>query len=162
MAHDPNPTVVISSSLDPSKRFGNVIANLLCRHLIYLSDSDSIHFRTQTNPNRYKIWTGSTSKSGKEFKVKRTLALLLMMAAAPAALGQTTSVVVFKGALLIDGTGSPPIKKSILVIDGDKITAVGKEGKLHYPKNARVIDGEGRRIMPGIINGHGHGGLVMG
>jgi imidazolonepropionase-like amidohydrolase len=94
--------------------------------------------------------------------VKRTLALLLMIAAAPAALGQTTSVVVFKGALLIDGTGSPPIKKSILVIDGDKITAVGKEGKLHYPKNARVIDVEGRTIMPGIINAHGHVGLVMG
>ena len=94
--------------------------------------------------------------------MKRTLALLLMMAAAPAALGQTTSVVVFKGALLIDGTGAPPIKKSILVVEGDKITAVGKEGKVHYPKNARVIDVEGRTIMPGIINAHGHVGLVMG
>jgi imidazolonepropionase-like amidohydrolase len=94
--------------------------------------------------------------------VKRALALLLMIAGASAALGQTTSVVVFKGALLIDGTGGPPIRKSVLVVEGDKITAVGKEGKVHYPKNARVIDLEGRAIMPGIINAHGHVGLVMG
>src|SRR5271156_2529722 len=103
-----------------------------------------------------------TSKSIKEFRVKKTLALLLTLAVVPAALGQSSSVVVFKGALLIDGTGAPPIKKSVLVIEGDKITAVGKEGKVHYPKGARVIDLEGRAIMPGMINAHGHVGLVVG
>jgi imidazolonepropionase-like amidohydrolase len=69
---------------------------------------------------------------------------------------------VFKGAELIDGTGAPPIKKSVLVIEGDRITAVGKEGKVHYPKNAHVIELEGRTIMPGLINVHGHVGLVAG
>lgn len=94
--------------------------------------------------------------------MKKIFAFLIILALGSAASGQTNSVVVFKGALLIDGSGGPPIKKSILVIEGDKITAVGKEGKVHYPKGARVIDLEGRAIMPGLINAHGHVGLVVG
>ncbi len=94
--------------------------------------------------------------------MKRVLVLFLLLSVARVAGAQTGSVTVFKGAELIDGTGAPPIKKSVVVIEGDRITAVGKEGKVHYPKNARVIDLEGRTIMPGIINAHGHVGLVAG
>lgn len=94
--------------------------------------------------------------------MKRLFAILVMLASASVAGAQTSAVIVFKGAQLIDGTGAPPIKKSVLVIEGDRIAAVGKEGKVHYPKNARVIELEGRTIMPGIINGHGHLGLLVG
>ena len=94
--------------------------------------------------------------------MKRVLVLFLLLSVARVAGAQTGSVTVFKGAELIDGTGAPPIKKSVVVIEGDRITAVGKEGKVHYPKNAHVIELEGRTIMPGIINAHGHVGLVAG
>jgi imidazolonepropionase-like amidohydrolase len=94
--------------------------------------------------------------------MKKLFAIVLLLASASVAGAQTGTVIVFKGAQLIDGTGTAPIKKSVLVIEGDRITAVGKEGKVHYPKNARVIELEGRTIMPGIINGHGHLGLVVG
>ena len=94
--------------------------------------------------------------------MKKLFAIVFLLSIASVAGAQTSSVIVFKGAQLIDGTGAPPIKKSVLVIEGDRITAVGKEGKVHYPKNARVIELEGRTIMPGIINGHGHLGLVVG
>jgi imidazolonepropionase-like amidohydrolase len=94
--------------------------------------------------------------------MKKLFAILVMLASASVAGAQTSAVIVFKGAQLIDGTGAPPIKKSVLVIEGDRITAVGKEGKVHYPKNARVIELEGRTIMPAIINGHGHLGLLVG
>jgi imidazolonepropionase-like amidohydrolase len=94
--------------------------------------------------------------------MKKLFAIVFMLASASVAAAQTSGVIVFKGAQLIDGTGAPPIKKSVLVIEGDRITAVGKEGKVHYPKNARVIELAGRTIMPGIVNGHGHLGLVVG
>ena len=94
--------------------------------------------------------------------MKKLTVLLFLLSAASAAFGQARSVIVLKGARLIDGTGAPPIKKSVLVIEGDRITAVGKEGKVHYPKGARVIELEDRTIMPGIINAHGHVGLVVG
>ena len=94
--------------------------------------------------------------------MKKLFAIVFLLSIASVADAQTSAVIVFKGAQLIDGTGAPPIKKSVLVIEGGRITAVGKEGKVHYPKNARVIELEGRTIMPGIINAHGHLGLVVG
>ena len=70
--------------------------------------------------------------------------------------------VVLEGARLIDGTGKPPRDNAALVIDGDKIVAVGVAGKLARPKGARVIDVRGRTIMPGLITAHSHAGLVTG
>ncbi|HEX9579152.1 MAG TPA: amidohydrolase family protein [Myxococcales bacterium] len=71
-------------------------------------------------------------------------------------------VVVLRGATLIDGTGKPPQAAAVLVIDGDHIAAAGAAGKVKIPKGARVVDVSGRTIIPGLINAHGHVGLVAG
>jgi imidazolonepropionase-like amidohydrolase len=86
--------------------------------------------------------------------------LAMMCAAAGPALAQNGQVVVLEGARLIDGTGNAPRENSVIVVRGDRITDVGTAGKLSYPKGARVIDVRGRTIMPGMINAHGHVGLV--
>jgi imidazolonepropionase-like amidohydrolase len=70
--------------------------------------------------------------------------------------------VVLEGARLIDGTGKKPLDNAALVVDGEKITAVGVAGKLAYPKGARVVDVHGRTIIPGLISAHSHVGLVIG
>src|SRR5262249_49569848 len=76
--------------------------------------------------------------------------------------GPAAAPVVLEGARLIDGTGGPPRDNAALVVEGDKITAVGVAGKLARPKGARVIDVHGRTIMPGLISAHSHAGLVKG
>jgi imidazolonepropionase-like amidohydrolase len=70
--------------------------------------------------------------------------------------------VVLEGARLIDGTGKPARDNVALVIEGERITAVGTAGKLRYPKGARVVDVHGRTLMPGLISTHSHVGLVAG
>lgn len=87
--------------------------------------------------------------------------VLLGGSMAAAAQDQTATVTVFLGARLIDGTGATTIEKSVLVIQGDRIVAVGKQGKVHYPKKANVIDAHGKTIIPGLINAHGHLGMVL-
>jgi imidazolonepropionase-like amidohydrolase len=77
-----------------------------------------------------------------------------------AAQDQAEAVTVFQGARLIDGTGRSAIEKSVLVIQGDHVVATGKQGKVHYPKSAKVIDAQGKTIIPGLINAHGHLGMV--
>src|SRR5690606_16988315 len=42
------------------------------------------------------------------------------------------------------------------------ITAIGSGGKVEAPEGATVVDVSGKFIMPGIINGHGHVGEVIG
>jgi imidazolonepropionase-like amidohydrolase len=70
--------------------------------------------------------------------------------------------VVLKGATLIDGTGRAPQQNAVLVIDGGRVAVVGAAGKVAIPQGARVVDLTGRTIIPGLINAHGHAGLVAG
>ena len=90
----------------------------------------------------------------------RNALLAMLCAAAGPVLAQNDQTIVLEGARLIDGTGNAPRENSVIVVRGDRIIDVGTAGKLTYPKGARVVDVRGRTIMPGIINAHGHVGLV--
>ena len=91
--------------------------------------------------------------------MRTVLPVALAIVASQAAFGE---VIVLRGATLIDGTGRPPRQNATLVIDGDRISAVGDAARLKFPAGARVVEVRGRTIMPGIINAHGHVGLVAG
>ncbi len=60
------------------------------------------------------------------------------------------------GATLIDGSGGPPIKDSVVVFDGDRIVAVGRRGRVKIPAGAQVIDARGMVVSPGFIDAHNH------
>jgi imidazolonepropionase-like amidohydrolase len=79
---------------------------------------------------------------------------------APVGAQATTQPIVLKGALLIDGTGRPPVTNSVIVIDGARIRAAGKAGSVGIPKGADVRDVSGKTIMPALINIHGHPGVA--
>ncbi len=69
------------------------------------------------------------------------------------ALSQVKALV---GGTLIDGFGSTPIRNSIILIEGERITAVGQVGKLEVPDNAEVISTEGMSVLPGLWDMHVH------
>ena len=79
----------------------------------------------------------------------------------PAAERQITPALVLKGAPLIDETGHSAIDNPALVIARDKIQAVGKATPIQLPKGAELRDMR-RKIMPALINLHGHLGLTVG
>jgi len=61
--------------------------------------------------------------------------------------------IVVKGTL-IDGLNKGPIKQGVIVIEGETITAIGKEGEVKIPEGAEVF--QGKTIMPGMIDCHIH------
>ena len=63
---------------------------------------------------------------------------------------------VIQGGTLIDATGRPPLENAVIVVEGERIKAVGKRGEVAVPRNARVIDVTGKTILPGLIDGHCH------
>ncbi len=67
-------------------------------------------------------------------------------------------ILVIKGGNLIDGTGAKPLKNSVVVVEGARITAVGKERDVDIPKKAKKteIDASGKTVMPGLIDSHLH------
>lgn len=65
-------------------------------------------------------------------------------------------VLAFKNVLLIDGTGEPAkSEQTVVVVDG-VITQVGQAGSVDIPSSAKVIDGQGKTLIPGLIMMHEH------
>ncbi len=64
--------------------------------------------------------------------------------------------IAIKSAQLIDGTGGEPIHNGLVLVDGDRITAVGREADLGIPDGAEVIDLGAQTILPGLVDPHTH------
>jgi imidazolonepropionase-like amidohydrolase len=60
------------------------------------------------------------------------------------------------GGTLIDGFGAPAIRNSVILIEGDRIKAVGQVGVLQVPAGAEVISTEGMSVLPGLWDMHVH------
>ncbi|MGH6900849.1 MAG: amidohydrolase family protein [Geminicoccaceae bacterium] len=65
-----------------------------------------------------------------------------------------TSLIV--GGRLIDGTGRDPVDQAGVLIEDGRIAAVGQTDTLPRAPDARVIEAEGRTIMPALIDAHTH------
>jgi hypothetical protein len=60
------------------------------------------------------------------------------------------------GGTLFDGTGRPPIRDSVVVIEGERIVAVGERGQVEIPEGTEIIDITGKTVIPGLIDAHLH------
>jgi imidazolonepropionase-like amidohydrolase len=60
------------------------------------------------------------------------------------------------GATLIDGSGAPPQRDAAVLLDEERITAVGTRQSLMRPQGAEVIDVSGMTLLPGLIDCHDH------
>jgi imidazolonepropionase-like amidohydrolase len=63
---------------------------------------------------------------------------------------------VLDNARVIDGTGAAPLDHGRLVIQDDRIIAVGPRDTVVAPPGAQVLDLTGRTIVPGLIDLHFH------
>ena len=60
------------------------------------------------------------------------------------------------GGRLIDGFGGAPIPNSVIIVEGERIKAVGQVGTLAVPQGAEVISTEGMSVLPGLWDMHVH------
>jgi imidazolonepropionase-like amidohydrolase len=66
------------------------------------------------------------------------------------------SVKALVGGTLIDGYGGRPLRNSVILVDGERISAVGAVGTLQVPQGAEVISTEGMSVLPGLWDMHVH------
>ena len=85
--------------------------------------------------------------------MKRILLSALFIFSAYCSSSQVTALV---GGTLIDGFGSKPIYNSVIIIEGEKIKAVGRVGEITIPSGAKIISTEGMSVMPGLWDMHVH------
>jgi len=80
-------------------------------------------------------------------------AWLLVAALAPA---QAPKKLALVGGMLLDGYEVPPLHHAAIVIEGNRIVAVGPAAQVAIPPDAEVVDTSGRTMLPGLIDLHAH------
>ena len=74
----------------------------------------------------------------------------------PAARSQGSGVLVIEGGTLIDGNGGEPVRDALVIIRGNRIETVSQKGEASYPAGARVLQADGKYILPGLMDAHVH------
>jgi len=62
----------------------------------------------------------------------------------------------FVGATLIDGTGAPAVRDSVVIVQNGRIVAAGGRASQTIPAGAQRIDVAGKTILPGLWDMHAH------
>jgi imidazolonepropionase-like amidohydrolase len=63
-------------------------------------------------------------------------------------------IIALRAAHLLDGKSDTPLSNAVVLIEGEKIKAVGS--RLTIPANAKVIDLANVTLLPGLIDSHTH------
>lgn len=69
---------------------------------------------------------------------------------------QSSKMMALVNGFVIDGSGKDPISNGTVLIQGSKITAVGRSVDVQIPAEANKIDLEGKTVLPGWIDSHVH------
>ncbi len=67
-------------------------------------------------------------------------------------------VIAFTRARIITMRGDEVIEEGTLVVEGNRIAAVGPSEEVRIPKGAHLIDCRGKTILPGLVDVHAHVG----
>ena len=87
--------------------------------------------------------------------MKRAM-LLGMLLAVPVTLTAQVRTKALVGGTMIDGFGGAPVRNSVILIEGQRIRAIGTVGTLAVPAGAEVISTEGMTVLPGLWDMHVH------
>lgn len=94
--------------------------------------------------------------------MRRPLAfVLLILCSVPSALGQTNTARqadfhAFVNVTVLPMHGERVLPDQTVLVEGEHIVAVGTSGFISLPANATIIDGSGKTLLPGLIDGHIH------
>ena len=92
------------------------------------------------------------------------MALIIAVSALSGGLAQAAenpTVKAIVGGTVIDLDGNAPIRDAVIVIEGERIIAIGEAADVSVPDAAKVIDATGTWLIPGLMNMHIHLGLVL-
>jgi len=109
-------------------------------------------------PTLYTAATSSllrTAPGGEAYSAPRTGVPLGITVTADRPQGQVALV----GARIVTMAGDDGgvIEDGVILVDGNRIRAVGRRGEVAIPAGARQVDVTGKTIIPGLIDGHAHG-----
>jgi imidazolonepropionase-like amidohydrolase len=85
-----------------------------------------------------------------------SLALAVTVLGAGPVSAQGSDRLAIVGGYLIDGTEAPPVRDAVVLVEGERISHVGRVSDTEIPSGYRVVDAEGYTVMPGLSDSHVH------
>ena len=70
--------------------------------------------------------------------------------------GDNEKITTFNNINLVPMTGEKIVESQTVLVKGDRIFKIGPSSKIKIPRNAKVIDGQGAYLMPGLADMHVH------
>ncbi len=70
--------------------------------------------------------------------------------------------VAFTNVRVFDAKSGKVVDGQTVVVEGGKISKIGKAKSISAPANARVIDGSGKMLLPGLWDNHAHYSMSQG
>ncbi len=67
--------------------------------------------------------------------------------------------IAFTGARIVTMKGDEVVENGTVVVNGNRIEAVGPSASVAVPAGAKVIDAAGKTIIPGLVDVHWHGSM---
>ncbi len=89
-------------------------------------------------------------------RILSTGVLLLALSAPLVSQPAPAPATLLRPARVYDGVSDSPQEGMVVLVQGDKIVAVGRLGEVTVPKDARTIELPGMTLLPGLIDAHSH------
>jgi hypothetical protein len=86
--------------------------------------------------------------------VKRRVAALLLALGVCSCAPPGEGIIALEGGTLLDGSGGPPARDAVILIETGHIKAIGHADEIQVPKGAQRISVQGKTIIPGLIDAH--------
>ena len=91
-------------------------------------------------------------------RIRFSIVFLIILAISVQA-AELTAATAIVGGTVVDLEGEAPIENAVIVVEGERIAAIGPAGSVDIPDGAERIDAGGAWLIPGLMNMHVHLGL---
>jgi imidazolonepropionase-like amidohydrolase len=92
---------------------------------------------------------------------KCVLVLCLSCFCVPVCAVESSGAVALVGGTVIDLDGGAPIRDAVVLVEGERIAAVGSADEISVAADVEVIDVSGTWLIPGLMNMHVHLGFIL-
>ena len=87
---------------------------------------------------------------------QRTLRAACAVLLAGAASAHAAGIVAIKAGRVLDVEAGKVLQNQVILVDGERISAIGATASTAIPAGAKVIDLSGATVLPGLIDAHTH------